>query len=104
MLHTTKRRHQPWKTGLKVDYRMADTFRLFPPKHWLRRARRAVFGDYGLAGHYKPHPDPAQERLFFTLVSECLDQGIITESVIRDEMAHNHLRHDAIELVKQLAA
>lgn len=104
MLHTTKRRHQPWKTGLKVDYRMADTFRLFPPKHWLRRARRAVFGDYALAGYYKPHPDPAQERLFFTLVSECLDQGIITESVIRDEMAHNHLRHDAIELVKQLAA
>jgi hypothetical protein len=104
LLHTTKRRHQPWKTGLKVDYRMADTFRLFPPKHWLRRARRAVFGDYGLAGHYKPHPDPAQERLFFTLVSECLDLGIITESVIRDEMAHNHVRHDAIELVKQLAA
>jgi hypothetical protein len=104
MLHTTKRRYQPWKTGLKVDYRMADTFRLFPPKHWLRRARRAIFGDYGLAGRYKPHPDPAQERLFFTLVSECLDQGIITESVIRDEMAHKHLRSDAIELVKKLAA
>ena len=104
MLHTTKRRHQPWKTGLKVDYRMADTFRLFPPKHWLRRARRAVFGDYGLAGHYKAHPDPAQERLFFSLVGECLDLGIITESVIRDEMAQNHVRHDAIELVKKLAA
>jgi hypothetical protein len=104
MLHTTKRRYQPWKTGLKVDFRMADTFRLFPPKHWVRRARRALFGDYGLAGHYLPHPDPAQERLFFSLVSECLDEGIITESVIRDEMAQNHVRHDAIDIVKQMAA
>jgi hypothetical protein len=42
MLHTTKRKHQPWKTGLPVDYRAADTFRLFPPKHWIRRARRAL--------------------------------------------------------------
>ena len=104
MLHTTKRRHQPWKTGLKIDYRMADTFRLFPPKHWVRRARRAVFGDYGFVGRYRPHPDPAQERFFFGLVSECLDKGIITESVIRDEMARNHVRHDAIDLVKKMAA
>jgi hypothetical protein len=25
MLHTTKRKHQPWKTGLPIDYRPADT-------------------------------------------------------------------------------
>jgi hypothetical protein len=104
MLHTTKRRHQPWKTGLPIDYRMADTFRLFPPKHWLRRTRRAVFGDYFLAGQYRAHPDPAQERFFFQLVSECLDTGVITETDVRKEMASNHLRHDAMEVVKQVAA
>ena len=104
MLHTTKRWHQPWKTGLPIDFRPADTFRLFPPKHWVRRARRAIFGDYFLTGKYKAHPDPAQERFFFQLVSECLDTGIISEKDVRDEMAHNHVRHDALELVKQLAA
>jgi hypothetical protein len=104
MLHTTKRRHQPWKTGLPIDYRMADTFQLFPPKHWVRRARRALFGDYFLAGTYKAHPDPAQERFFFQLVSECLDSGVITETDVRNEMASNHVRPDAIELVKKLAA
>ena len=31
LLHNTKRKTQPWKTGLKVDYRPADTFQLFPP-------------------------------------------------------------------------
>jgi hypothetical protein len=104
MLHTTKRWHQPWKTGLPIDFRPADTFRLFPPKHWIRRARRAVFGDYFLAGTYKAHPDPAQERFFFQLVSECLDTGVITETDVRNEMAHNHVRHDALDLIKQLAA
>jgi len=31
LLHNTKRKTQPWKTGLPVDYRPADTFRLFHP-------------------------------------------------------------------------
>ncbi len=104
LLHTTKRRHQPWKTGLPIDFRPADKFRLFPPKHWLRRARRAVFGDYALAGTYKRHPDPAQETFFFRLVSECLDKGIISEQDVRHEMAHNHVRHDALDLIRQQAA
>ncbi len=80
LLHNTKRKTQPWKTGLKIDYRPADTFQLFPPRHWLRRARRALFGDYRFAGTYAPHPDPAQERFFFGLVRECLEQGEITEA------------------------
>jgi len=99
MLHTTKRKTQPWKTGLPVDFRAADKFRLFPPKHWLRRARRALFGDYGLAGRYQPHPDPNQEALFFGLLKECLDEGIVTEARLRDEMQKDHIRHDAFEVL-----
>lgn len=102
LLHTTKRRHQPWKTGLPIDYRPADSFRWFPPRHWLRRARRALFGDYGLLGTYGRHPDPNQERLFFALVRECLDKGIVTETRLREEMARNHLRHDALELIERI--
>ena len=101
MLHTTKRKHQPWKTGLPIDYRPADSFRLFPPRHWLRRTRRALFGDYGLLGTYGKHPDPNQENLFFGLVQECLEQGIISEAQLRDEMRWNHLRHDALEVLER---
>lgn len=100
MLHNTKRYTQPWKTGLPVDFRPADRFKLFPPRHWLRRARRALFGDYRFAGHYRRHPDPKQEALFFGLVRECLDQGVLTEAMLKDEMRHNHIRHDALELVR----
>jgi len=99
MLHTTKRKTQPWKTGLPVDFRAADKFRLFPPKHWFRRARRALFGDYGLAGKYQPHPDPNQEALFFGLLKECLDEGSVTESMLRDQMQKDHIRHDAFEVL-----
>ena len=101
MLHTTKRKHQPWKTGLPVDYRAADTFRLFPPKHWIRRARRALFGDYGFAGTYKQHPDLNQEHYFFGLLQECLAKGVVSETMLREEMAKNHIRHDAFEVLER---
>jgi hypothetical protein len=103
MLHTTKRKHQPWKTGLPIDYRPADTFSLFPPRHWIRRARRALFGDYGLLGRYGAHPDVRQEQFFFGLVRESLDKGIVTVDELRAEMAQNHLRHDALEIMERIA-
>lgn len=99
LLHNTKRKTQPWKTGLSIDYRPADTFQLFPPRHWLRRGRRALFGDYRFAGTYDAHPDPAQEAFFFGLVREALDDGVVTAQMLRDEMDQGHLRHDALELI-----
>ena len=99
LLHNTKRKTQPWKTGLKVDYRPADTFQLFPPRHWLRRGRRALFGDYKFAGTYAAHPDPSQEAFFFGLVREGLEDGEFTEDLLRDEIAQGHLRSDALTLV-----
>jgi hypothetical protein len=99
LLHNTKRKSQPWKSGLKIDYRPADTFQLFPPRHWLRRARRALFGDYKFAGTYNSHPDPKQEKFFFDLVKGCLKDGVITEAQLREEMARGHVRADALDLV-----
>lgn len=101
LLHNTKRKTQPWKSGLKVDYRPADTFRLFPPRHWLRRGRRALLGDYALAGSYKTHPDIRQQDFFFGLVKECLDKDIINEAMIQDEMKKNNLRHDAFDVINR---
>lgn len=101
LLHNTKRQTQPWKTGLPVDFRPADKFRWFPPKGWIKRLRRRVFGEYALLGRYKPHPDPNQERFFFGLLRECLEQGVIDEALLRQEMRQNHMRHDALEIVER---
>jgi hypothetical protein len=102
MLHTTRRKTQPWKTGLPVDWRPAERFRLFPPVGWLMRARRHLFGEYGLLGNYKEHPDKNQENFFFGLLKECLAKGIVSDDFIRSEMQHNHVRHDVFEVLQQV--
>ena len=48
---------------------------------------------------YKPHPDPRQEALFFALLRECLETGQTTEEQVRREMAADHVRHDALEVL-----
>jgi hypothetical protein len=99
LLHNTRRRTQPWKTGLPVDYMLADKFKFFPPFALINRARRQMFGDYGLLGRYRRHPDPNQERFFFGLLRECVDQGLVTSDMLRDEMRRNHVRHDVFEVL-----
>ena len=101
MLHNTKRRTQPWKTGLPVDFTPADKLKKYPVLAKLNNLRSRIFGEYGLLGHYHAHPDPKQEQLFFGLVRECLEQGIISESLIEDEMRQNHVRHDALQVVER---
>jgi len=101
MLHTTRRKTQPWKTGLPVDWRPAEHFRRFPPLGWLMRARRQLFGEYAFLGQYKEHPDPNQERFFFGLLKECVAKGIVTEEFLREQMRQNHVRHDAFEVLER---
>ncbi len=99
LLHNTRRMTQPWKAGLPIDWTPADTFPLFPPIGWAMRWRRRLFGDHALLGHYRRHPDRKQEQFFFGLLRECMDEGIITEDMLRDEMRRNHVRHDAFEVL-----
>ena len=50
-------------------------------------------------GRYRRHPDPRQEAFFFGLLRECIDKGIVTEAMLREEMQSNHVRHDAFEVL-----
>jgi hypothetical protein len=107
LIHNTKRKTQPWKAGLPADYVPAEKFKFFPPLRWFLRARRSLFGDYAFVPDYRPHPDPRQEAFFFGLLRECVEKGIVTEDFLRSEMARNHVRHDAFEVldrVQSLAA
>jgi hypothetical protein len=92
LLHNTKRNTQPWKTGLPIDYTARVPFlSKFLPDNGIR-----------LWGKYKKHPDPRQEELFFSFVKECLANGSMSDAMLRDEMNKNHVRHDALELVKHV--
>jgi hypothetical protein len=99
ILHTTYRRTQPWKTGLPIDF----TVRV-KPKSVLKQLKNLIVPKQPKSETYEPHPDPNQERLFFGLLAECLEKGLVTEDLVRREMSANHVRHDALELCSRVAA
>ena len=103
LLHNTKRKTQPWKTGLPVDYTVRNKRWGLVSKRWLTSAKNRLMGELP-QGRYQPHPDVRQEQFFFGLLRECLDQGIVSEDMLRQEMAKNHIRHDALELLERMPA
>ena len=40
-----------------------------------------------------------QEAFFFGLLKECINEGKLSEEFIREQMALNHVRHDAFEVL-----
>jgi hypothetical protein len=99
MLHNTKRRTQPWKKGLPVDFTVRKSLLGFLPPNWtpeglIKRVRQP--------GAYVSHPDPRQEQFFFALVRECLDNGTITTAMVEEHMAKNHVRADAMALIRSV--
>ena len=86
ILHTTKRRTQPWKAGLPIDY----TLRERGPFDLFRKFRRRT---------YDTHPDPNQEALVYSLLADLVDRGDVTKPQLVAEMAANHVRHDSLDLI-----
>jgi hypothetical protein len=100
MVHNTRRKTQPWKSGLPVDFVPAERS-VIPGLAILLRARRKLFGEYAFLGSYKSHPDSKQEQLFFGLLREAVESGLVSEPMIKDAMQHNHVRHDAFEVMQR---
>ena len=100
MLHNTRRRTQPWKTGLPADFTLQGST---PGKRIAAMTRHALAALTGgpANGHYRPHPDPAQERFFFRLLGECLESGRISAAMLETEIECGHVRADAFDRVRQ---
>lgn len=88
ILHTTKRRTQPWKTGLPVDY----TLRESGPFDFLRRLA---------SRRYQAHPDRNQEAFIYSLLAGMVDKKLVTKDELIAEMAANHIRHDSLDLIER---
>ncbi len=99
MIHNTRRRTQPWKTGLKVDYTPTE---FVPVIGWIMRMRRKLFGDHSLLGRYARHPDRNQEALFFGLLKEAYEKGLVTDAQIKEAMNNNFIRHDSYDVMKSV--
>jgi hypothetical protein len=108
LLHNTGRASQPWKTGLPIDFMPKIVAGRQPrkwgiiPRPWISRIKAALSGNASVR-IYRPHPDPNQERFFFSLLRECLEQGIVTEEILCAEIGKRHLRPDAFTVMDRLA-
>jgi hypothetical protein len=99
MVHNTHRRTQPWKTGLRVDYTPTE---FVPVIGQIMKLRRRLFGEHAFLGRYHRHPDVNQENLFFGLLKECLEQGKVTTEMLKEAMAKNYVRHDAMDVMARV--
>lgn len=100
MIHNTRRKTQPWKAGLPVDFVPAEN-KVYSPLMLLMRLRRKLFGEYAFLGSYKEHPDRRQEQLFFGLLKECYEKGIVTREMLEEHMSRNYVRHDAFQVIER---
>jgi len=90
LLHNTKRRTQPWKSGLPVDFTLRERRGLMSLVMPVVRI---------VAPNYTRHPDRNQEAYFYALLAEGLDTGSIQREQVEKEVRLGHVRPDSLELI-----
>lgn len=106
LLHNTSRITQPWKTGLPVDFTKdppGAPSKSLSPKALVRRLRRPLVARVSQST-FEQHPDPSQEALFFGLLRESIEGGLLTEDDLKHAIERSHLRPDALELMRASAS
>jgi len=91
LLHNTKRRTQPWKTGLPIDFTFKERGLLNFALPIVRR----------LAPNYMRHPDQRQEAYFYALLADALDSGSVTRGQVEKEVRAGHVRPDSEALIER---
>ncbi|HLO21551.1 MAG TPA: hypothetical protein VK192_13780 [Sphingomicrobium sp.] len=91
LLHNTKRRTQPWKTGLPIDF-------TFKERGLFNFALPIV---RKLAPNYTRHPDERQEAFFYAMLADALDSGAVTKEQVEKEVRLGHIRPDSKALIER---
>ena len=89
LIHNTKRRTQPWKTGLPIDFTFKERGLLNFALPIVRR----------LAPNYTRHPDQRQEAYFYAVLADALDSGAVTRDQVEKEIRLGHVRADSEQLI-----
>jgi hypothetical protein len=90
LLHNTKRRTQPWKTGMPVDFTLRERRGLMSLAMPIVRM---------VAPNYTRHPDRNQEAYFYGLLAEAIDTGSVALEQVEREVALGHVRPDSLVLI-----
>lgn len=114
LLHNTKQRTQPWKTGMPyIEQNLDNRVKRDKNKNWFEKlrpflnqnARKLVRATsnlvlYGEPAVYLKHSDRRQVELFFALLKEALDDNYISPSLIEAEIRLGHIRPDIFKVLK----
>ena len=92
LLHNTKRRTQPWKTGLPIDFTFRERRGLINLALPIVRM---------VAPRYTRHPDRNQEAYFYALLADALDSGAVDREQVEQEVRLGHVRPDSPELIER---
>ena len=91
LLHNTRRRTQPWKTGLPIDFTFKERGLLNFALPIVRR----------LAPNYTRHPDRRQEAFFYAMLADAIDSGAVTQAQVENEVRLGHVRPDSEALIER---
>lgn len=100
MLHNTEKTTQPWKTGLEYYYtkqRMVGYKWGVIPRPFYHKVKEVLGLERTKPIRYRRHPDPDQERFFFSTLNAALRDGAVSEDFLRSEVANGNLRPDLME-------
>lgn len=92
-LHTTEKRTQPWRAGLKLDSSIPPILRYIP-----RAPIYKLFGKDLTMGI--EHPHEAITHFFMSELAECVAKEIITYKEISFAVDMKHIRPDILEILE----
>jgi hypothetical protein len=93
LLHNTKQRTQPWRTGLPIEPKARDE-----QTNRLRYLKRRLFGP---REYHSRHPDPVQELAFFALLREGMETGAVPRDQVARAARARDIRRDAMRMAER---
>jgi len=93
-LHTTEKRTQPWRAGLKLDSSIPPVLKYIP-----RAPIYKLLGKDLTIGI--EHPNNEITKFFMRELADCLENEIITYEEISHAVKMKHMRSDIFDILKQ---
>ncbi len=91
LLHNTKQKTQPWRTGLPIDTKAREENLVDKVRYFIKNLTKP-------RQMHERHPDPAQELAFFALLREGMERGDIPKAVVEAAAANGDIRRDALQI------
>lgn len=102
LLHYTTRVTQPWKTGLKIDFKYdpgKSRFN-FIPRPVLKKIKSILKRGHDIHDKYQVNPDQTQIDFFYKLMQKAVDDKHLTKEFLDKCIEQKYVRSDILESLR----